>query len=191
MSDEVQAIVYLLANRFYTEAAYFGTLCAMRTADARAHLMAGIGCCGCAAPLADAQRLLEGVPERAQAGTSDLNISPMTRLPIEGFYHLLEARRLDRTIMVPPDLRAIADEVADDLAFASRREIHRRPDRPGRYSHRLVCVAAALLLRDMTGTVDALPGVMEPTRTVAQEAIAVELAQTGGDASFLEVAQSP
>ena len=188
MSDDMQALTYLLANRCYAEAAYFGTLRALRTADARAHLLAGIGCCGCAAPLADAQRLLEGVPERAQASSSGLRVSPMSSLPFEGFFHLLQARRFDRTIMVPADLREIADEVADDLAFVSRRELHWPPNRPRRYTHRLACVAAALLLRDMTGNAGDPPGVLSPTRDAAREIIATELGQVGGDARFLEVA---
>jgi len=191
MSDDVQAITSFLANRYYAEAAYFGTLLSLRTADARAHLIAGIGCCGCSAPLADVQRLLEGVPERAETGTCGLRVSPMTSLPIEGFFHLVQARRLDRTIMVPADLREVADEVADDLAFVSRRELHWPPDRPRRYSHRLACVAAALMLREMTGNASDLPGVASPTRDAARGIIATELGQTGGDAFFLEVAQEP
>jgi hypothetical protein len=191
MSNDLQTVTYLLARRFYAEAAYFGTLQALRTGDARAHLMAGIGCCGCAAPLADAQRLLEGVPERAQASSCGLRVSPMTSLPFEGFFHMLQACRLDPAITVPADLREIADEVADDLAFVSRRELHWPPDRPRRYSHRLACVAAAVLLRDMTGSKGGLPGVMSPTLNAAREIIAAELGQTGGDALFLEVAREP
>ena len=142
--DELSRIEHLLAQRFFAEAAYYGGVSATSSPTARAHLLAGVGCCGCAEPLAAAQRLLDGDPSRAPATVpAAFAVSPATELPYEGFLHLIEAVRLDPELRASEHLRDVLDGVADDLAYVSRREIHRPPDARRRYSHGLACVAAA------------------------------------------------
>ena len=73
------------------------------------------------------------------------------------------------------------DAVADDLAYVSRREIHRPPDARRRYSHGFASVVAALLLRRLTGSEADLPRVATPTVESAREivdAVAVCLRHT-------------
>jgi hypothetical protein len=74
--------------------------------------------------------------------------------------------------------------VADDLAYVSRREIHRPPDKARRYSHKLACLSAAVLLTRLTGTNRSLPGVGSTTLDCTMEIIEGELGQRGGDAMF-------
>ncbi|MDW8214031.1 MAG: hypothetical protein RMJ55_10770 [Roseiflexaceae bacterium] len=131
---------------------------------------------------------LEGVPmPDEKSGVDRLRISPGTRMPYEGFSHLLEAVRLNPAITAPDSLREVFDAVADDLAYVSRRELRGSFDGPLRYSHRTACLAAALLLRRMTGTDRALPGVLLSTPNVYTQIIEKELSQSGGDALFYSV----
>lgn len=185
--NDVEYVAHLLSRRCFVEAAYFGVLCALRAPTAEAHMFTGVGCCGCAAPLAHVQRLLEGVPmPDEKSGVDRLRISPGTPLPYEEFYHLLEAVRLNPAITAPDSLREVFDAVADDLAYVSRREL-RGSLTLRRYSHRTACLAAALLLRRMTGTDRALPGVLLSTPNVYTQIIEKELSQSGGDALFYSV----
>jgi hypothetical protein len=183
----VDSMVYLLSQRCFAEAAYFGAVQAMKKPSAQAHLFAGLGCCGCAEALAIAQRLLEGAPVPDEIGAGGLRISPATRLIYEGFFHLLEALRLDPSIKVPGELRELADGVADDLAYVSRREMHMPPDKRKRYSLRQASVAAAVLIRRLTESSRELPRVMATTVEDATEIIDTELGRTGGDATFFTV----
>ena len=75
--------------------------------------------------------------------------------------------------------------VADDLAYASRREVRRPPDELRRYSHPMACLAAAVLLRRLTGTSRELPRVHPVRLAAAAEILDPELRGTGGDATFL------
>jgi hypothetical protein len=84
-------------------------------------------------------------------------VSPGAVLPYDGFEHLVQSARLDPHLRAPGRLRDVLDAVADDLAYVSRREIHRPPDARRRYSHGLAAVAAALLLRRPTGSEADLP----------------------------------
>ena len=179
-------VASLLAKGYFAEAAYFGGVEALRNPSASAHLLAGLGCCGCVAPLATAQRLLDGdpVPE-GELGIGQLRVSPGTELPYEGLFHLIEAVRADRAAEVPGPLREVADAVADDLAYASRREVRRPPDEPRRYSHSMACLAAAVLLRRLTGTSRELPRAHPALLAAADEILDTEIAGTGGDATFL------
>ena len=77
-------------------------------------MFAGVGCCGCAAGLAVAQRLLEGAPDPGDDAERPTVVSPATELPYEGFFHLVEALRLDPAISAPKALREVFDAVADD-----------------------------------------------------------------------------
>ena len=86
---------------------------------------------------------------------------------------------------MPKDLREVADAVADDLSYASRREIRRPPDEPRRYSHPTACLAAAMLLRRLTGTGGELPGASPARLATVAEILESELAGDGGDAAFL------
>ncbi len=177
-------ISLLLSQRYFAEAAYFGTVSALQRPAALAHMLAGVACCGCAEPLAIAQKVLEGAPGPDDAGLGGLRVSPATVLPYEGFFHLLHALRLDRSIKAPVNLRELFDAVADDLAYASRRELHGSTDKPRRYSVRAASVAAAVLLRRLTGSDRELPGVAAPTLEIATEIIDTELGRTDGDAAF-------
>jgi hypothetical protein len=183
--NDMEWMIHLLVRRCFVEAAYFGVVRALKTPSAEAHMLAGVGCCGCASPLAIGQRLLEGdsIPDEATGG-SGLIISPATELPYEGFFHLLEAIRMNPDIQAPESLGEVFDAVADDLAYVSRREIHRPPDKARRYSHKLACLSAAVLLRRLTGTNRTLPGVGSTTLDCTMEIIEGELEQRGGDAIF-------
>jgi len=183
----VELMVYLLSQRCFPEAAYFGAVQAMKKPSAQAHLFAGLGCCGCAEPLAIAQRLLEGAPAPDEIDVGGLRISPATGLIYEGFFHLLEAVRLDSSIKVPAELRDLGDGVADDLAYVSRREMHTPPDKRKSYTLRQASVAAAVLIRRLTESSRELPGVMTTTVEDATEIIDTELGRTGGDAIFFTV----
>ena len=182
---DLDFISYLLSQRYFAEAAYFGGMMSVKAPSALAHMLAGVGCCGCAEPLATAQRLLEGVPvPDEEVGTGGLLISPITHLPYEGFFHLLQALRLDPSIKSPAKLREVFDSVADDLAYVSRRELEPGPDRRRRYTLREASVSAAVLLRRLTGSDRDLPGVASPRLERAMEIIDAELGLTGGDAAF-------
>ena len=123
------AIMHLLARRCFAEAAYFGAVAALTSPTAELHMLAGIGCCGCIEPLAIAQRLMENVPvAEDKLGAGGLRISPSSSMPNAGFIHLIESLRLEPNITAPAELRDVIDGVADDLAFFSRRELHRSPD---------------------------------------------------------------
>lgn len=174
MSEDLDAVEHLLAQRFYAEAAYFAGVASARAPSARAHMLAGAGCCGCAEPLAAAQRLLDGDPDPGEADAG-LRISPATELPYEGLEHLLEALRVEPALRAPEALRDVFDRVADDLAYVSRREIHRPPDARRTYSHGLAAVMAALLLRRLTGSDRELPRVSAPTLDAARGALAERL----------------
>jgi hypothetical protein len=182
----LEPIASLLSRRFFVEAAYYGAVSAIRNPSAMAHMFAGVACCGCAEPLAAAQRLIEGVAGDDEGGAGGLLVSPATDLPYEGFFHLIEAVRLDPELRAPAALRGVFDAVADDLAYASRREVHRPPDRMRRYSHRVACVSAALLIRRFTSNDRELPGVQSPTLQLTRDVIDAELQRTGGDATFLQ-----
>ena len=95
----------------------------------------------------------------------------MTRMPFAGLDHLLAAFRADPRLSAPADLHAVIDAVADDLAYTSRREIRTSQ----RHSHGVTCIAAALLLRRLTGSDRELPGVMVARRRSAEEILAEEL----------------
>jgi hypothetical protein len=182
---DLQFIAQLLSRRRFLEAAYFGAVSALKSPSPEAHLFTGVGCCGCVEPLAIGQRLLEGVPvPDEQLGTGFLAISPATELPYEGFFHLIEAVRLQPGIQAPGDLRPVFDAVADDLAYFSRRELHRPPDHRRRYTLRLASLSAALLLRRLTGSGSDLPGVASPVLEGAMKVIEEELGRSGGDATF-------
>jgi hypothetical protein len=182
---DLELVAHLLSRRCFAEAAYFGALSALKSPRAEAHMLAGVGCCGCAEPLAMAQRLLEDVPvHNEEVGAGVLRISPATELPYEGFFHLIEAVRLDPAIKAPRSLREVFDAVADDLAYVSRREIHRPPGKRRRYSHGIACVSAAVLLRRLTSNDRELPGVASPSLEGAMEIIDAELGRSGGDATF-------
>lgn len=174
--DGLGIVETLLAQRFFVEAAYYAGVAAAATPSARAHMLAGAGCCGCAGPLASAQRLLDGDPEPVSDDLGGgLRVSPQTELPYEGFLHLVAAARHEPDLRAPSPLRDVLDSVADDLAYVSRREIHRPPDARRRYSHGLASVAAALLLRRLTGTERELPRVAPATVERAQQVVADEL----------------
>jgi hypothetical protein len=175
--DDPTAIEHLLAQRYFAETAYYGGVLATASPSAQAHMLAGAGCCGCAEPLAAAQRLLDGDPDPPHAGdgAGGLRVSPATELPYEGLGHLIAAVSLDPALRAPERLHDVLDGVADDLAYVSRREIHRPPDARRRYSHGLACVAAALLLRRLTGSGRDLPRVAQSTVERAREVIAEEL----------------
>lgn len=185
---DLDSIAHLLSERCFTEVAYFATLEALQRPSAEAHLLAGAACCGCAQALAVSQRLLEGAPLESDAETAGLRISPATDLPYEGFFHLIQALRIDPSIKTPENLRQVCDAVADDLAYVSRRELHTPPGKRKRYTLRLASVAAAILLRRLTESSRDLPGVMSPTLETAAEIIEAELSRTGGDAAFFAVA---
>jgi hypothetical protein len=184
--DIPRYVASLLSQRYFAEAAYFGGVDALRNRSPNAHLLAGIGCCGCVVSLATAQRLLDGdpVPE-GDLGVGPLRVSPATELPYEGLFHLIESVRADPAAQVPGPLREVADAVADDLAYASRREVRRPPDEPRRYSYPMACLAAAVLLRRLTGTSRELPRAHPALLAVATEILETELSGTGGDATFL------
>src|SRR5512146_2358032 len=110
--NDLELIAHLLSRRCFAEAAYLGAVSALRTPTALAHIYAGVGCCGCAEPLAIAQRLLEGAPTHAEVDAG-LRVSPETELPYEGFFHLVQALRLDPAIKAPENLREVFDSVAD------------------------------------------------------------------------------
>jgi hypothetical protein len=188
--DDLDSIAYLLSRRCFAEAAYFGAMHALKQPSAQAHLFAGLGCGGCAEPLAVAQRSLEDAPVPREIGAGGLTVSPATNLIYEGFFHLIEALRLDPSIKVSAELREVADYVADDLAYVSRRELHTAPDKRRRYSLRLASVAAAVLIRRLTESDRELPGVLSATLEVAAEAIEAELGRRGGDAAFFTVDSS-
>jgi len=184
--DIPRYVASLLSRRYFAEAAYFGGVGALRNPSANAHLLAGIGCCGCVAPLATAQRLMDGdpVPE-GDLAIGGLRVSPATELPYEGLFHLIEAVRADPATKIPGPLREVADAVADDLAYASRSEVRRSPDELRRYSHPMACLAAAVLLRRLTGSSRELPRAGPARLAVAAEILETELGGTGGDATFL------
>jgi len=183
--NETDYISYLLSQRYFPEAAYFASILSLQTPTASAHMLAGAASSGCAEPLAKAQKLLEGidVPDE-ELGTGGLRVSPITLLPYEGFFHLLQALRLDPSLTAPANLREVFDSIAEDLAYISRRELELPPDQSKRYSLRIASVAAALLLRRLTRNTSELPGVMAATVTLAREIIDAELSRTGGDAAF-------
>lgn len=181
--NDLESLAHLLSRRCFVEAAYFGTVSTLKSPTALAHMFAGVGCCGCVEPLAMAQRLLEDAPVRDEVGVG-LCISPVTELPYEGFFHLIQAVRLDPTIKAPENLRSVFDAVADDLAYVSRREFHRPPDKRRHYTLRAASLSAALLLRQLTGSDQELPGVMLPTIEVSKEIIDTELGRSGGDATL-------
>ncbi len=174
----------LLAGRCFTEAAYFCTISARSNPSARAHMSAGLSCCGCAHALAIAQRILEDdpVPEN-ERHVGSIHVSPQTELLYEGFFHLLEAVRLDPAIKAPAHLRDVFDSVADNLVFISRCNFHRPPDRRKRHSLRDASLAAAVLLRRLTDSKHKLKA-PAPSLDYAEEIIEVELARSDGDAMF-------
>lgn len=185
--DILEYIGHLLSRRCFTEAAYFGAVSALNSSTAEAHLLAGVGCCGCVEPLAIGQRLLEGVPvSDEQIGMNVLLISPATELPYEGFFHLIEAVRLDPAIKAPENLREVFDAVADDLAYFSRRELHRPPDKSKRHTLMGASLSAAVMLRRLTKSDRKLPGVLSSRLDGAIEIINEELVRSGGDATFFE-----
>jgi hypothetical protein len=170
--EDLTHIEDMLVRRFFAEAAYFAGVRAVESPSAEVHMLAGGSCCGCVEPLAVGQRLLEGAPvTSAESGPGGLRVSPATELPQEGLAHLLQAVRLAPELRAPERLLEIFDGIADDLAYASRREIHRPPEARSRYSHRVTCVAAALLLRELTGTNRPLPGVDASTLQFASHAL--------------------
>jgi hypothetical protein len=174
--DDPTAIEHLLARRYFAEAAYYAGVLATASPSARTHMLAGAGCCGCAEPLAGAQRLLDGDPDpHGDEGAGGLRVSPATELPYEGIRHLIAAHSLDPALRAPERLHEVLDGVADDLAYVSRREIHRPPDARRRYSHGVACVAAALLLRRLTGSERDLPRVAPSTVERAREIVEAEL----------------
>lgn len=165
---------HLVAERYFVEAAYLAGVGAASAPSARTHMLAGIACCGCMQPQAAAQRLADGdpVPSRARGG---LRVSFATRLPYAGFDHLIAALRAEPELRAPEHLRAVIDEVADDLAYASRREV--RTSSAGRaHSPGATCVAAALLLLRLTGQDRELPRIIPLRLETAQQIIAAELA---------------
>ncbi len=184
---EAGPVANLLSQRYYAEAAYFGVVQALMEPSAMAHMLAGAACCGCAQPIAAGQRILEDAPLEGEVGSGGLRVSPQTQLPYEGFFHLLQARRLDPAIMAPKSLGQVFDSIADDLAFFSRREFQSSPDRRKKYSLRLASVSAALLLRQLTGSERELPGVAPATVEMAREIIETELSGRGGDAAFIDM----
>jgi len=111
-------------------------------------------------------------------------VSPATELPYEGFLHLIEAIRRDPAITAPSSLREVFDAVADDLAYVSRRELHRPPDQRRRYTLREASLAAAVLLRRLTRSERALPGVASITLERVSVIIEQDLGRAGSDATF-------
>jgi len=184
--DNLASIAHLLSRRCFAEVAYFGAVTALNHPSARAHMLAGAGCCGCVEALAIAQRLIEGVPMRDEDMARSVPlVSPATELPYEGFFHLLEAIRREPAITAPPGLEKVLDAVADDLAYVSRRELHRPPEQRKRYTLREASLGAALLLRRLTGSDRPLPGAAAPSLDGARGIIDQELRRDGGDASFM------
>jgi hypothetical protein len=177
-------VTMLLSKRYFADALYFATLGATQRRSSRAHMLAGIACCGCTGPLARGQRLLEGGATKdrtTQAGP--LIVSPMTRLPYEGFFHLIQAFRLEHSLSAPASLSPLADDIADDMAYVSRLEVHSPPEQRKRHAHRTASLGAAMLLRRLTGSDRELPDVTgDPADMNA--IIDEELAGTGGDAEF-------
>lgn len=173
-------IVRLLLDRCFTDAVYFAAILSGR--DRGAHLLAGISCCGCVGPHAEVQRMLEGVPTREPHVMNTAGLSPCTKLAYEGFFHLVEARRADDALSTPRELHEVMNEVADDLAFFSRREL---PSINRRHAGRTTAIAAAMFLRQLTGSDQPLPGVAPVSLRVAGELLRAELDGTGGDAAFL------
>ena len=163
----------LLAERCFVEVAYLAGVEATASPSARAHLLAGVGCCGCVEPIAAGQRLLDDDPlPSTDRGGGGLRISPGTPLPYAGLDHLLEAFRADPALRAPESLWTVLDAVADDLAYVSRREIQRSPGSPRPRTHSLTCLMAAVLLRRLTGSSAELPRV---SVDFAEEKLAEEL----------------
>ena len=157
---DLELVTHLLSKRCFADAIYFATLSAIQTPSARAHMLAGIACCGCVEPLATAQRLLEGAAKDRTFQVGPLLVSPMSRLPYEGFFHLIQALRLDPSITAPASLRPVADEVADDMAYVSRRELH-FPRSSASATHTAPPAwARAMLLRRLAGSDRELPGMI-------------------------------
>ena len=180
---DLELVTHLLSKRCFADAIYFATLSAIQTPSARAHMLAGIACCGCVEPLATAQRLLEGAAKDRTFQVGPLLVSPMSMLPYEGFFHLIQALRLDPSITAPASLRPVADEVADDMAYVSRRELHFPPEQRKRYTHGAASLGAAMLLRRLAGSDRELPGVIGDLGYL-HEIIDAELAGKSGDADF-------
>lgn len=163
---------YLLRERFFPELAYFAGVSATASSSPEAHLFAGIGCCGHVVLQANVQRIIEDAPlDDEDLRPGGLGVSPMTRMPFAGLDHLIAAFRADPGIAMPQDLHDVIDGVADDLAYTSRREIQTSQ----RHSHGQTCIAAALLLRRLTGSEHELPGVMVARARIAEEILAEEL----------------
>lgn len=186
---DLDLVTLLLSKRYFADALYFATLGAIQRPTSHAHMLAGIACCGCTGPLASAQRLLEGVAWDRNALAGPLIVSPMTMLPYEGFFHLIQAFRLEPSLTAPAGLRPLADDIADDMAYVSRRELHFPPERRKRHAHRTASLCAAMLLRRLTGSHRELPGVIGDPNDL-NAIIDQELAGAGGDAEFFGAAPS-
>jgi hypothetical protein len=178
-------VVQLLFRGCFTEAMYFSILSVMKAPTASAHMLAGVSCCGGVVPLGQSQKLLEGVNDgTVYKEKSELPVSTDTALYYEGFFHLLQTFRIDPSIRAPIKLIKVFDDIADNLAYISRRELHVQPANRKRYTLRLASVAAAILIRRLTGSKRELPGVMPTLIDYATEIINTELNRTGGDAVF-------
>ena len=148
---DLDRVTLFLSKRYFADVLYLATLGAIQSRASRAHMLAGIACCGCAEPLASGQRLLEGVGKDPITQPGPLIVSPMTMLPYEGFFHLIQAFRIEPSLTAPvASLRSLADDVADDMAYVSRRELHFPPEQRKRHAHRTASLGAAMLLRRLT-----------------------------------------
>lgn len=183
---DLEFVVHLLSRRYYVEAACLGILSAAKHPTALAHMLAGAACCGCAEPLAYSQRLLEDAPIADSMSSGGLLVSPASSLPYDGFFHLIEALRLDPSIQAPHALHEVFHAIALELSFVSRREIHQPPNQRRMYTGRLASAGGAILLNRLAGGDGRVPGLSEPLLASATGAIEIELRRTGGDAAFFE-----
>jgi hypothetical protein len=173
---ELETLLHFLRERCFAEAAYFAALRASESGVADDFVLAGLACCGCVGPSAIAQRLLEGAEVAEESlGGGGLRVSPATPLVHAGFAHLINALRRDPAARVPTELIPTAEAIADDLAFASRRELHSAVVRNQRGDYAEICRANAVLLRRLCLSTRELPAIRSYER--ANELIAAELAR--------------
>jgi hypothetical protein len=183
---DLDFVVNLFSRRYYVETAYFAAINAIKTPTAMAHMLAGVGCCGCAEPLADLQKLFEGSVVTNQQLGDEIRISPNTALYYEGFFHLLQAFRMDPLIKAPSQIHEVLEDVINNLAYISRRELYAPPNSRKKYTFRIASVAAACLIQRLINSNKDLPGVMPTVLDQAANIIAIELTLTGGDSYFFK-----
>jgi hypothetical protein len=118
------SIEQLIKRERFIEAIYFGALDLAVHPSSELHLFLGVACCASIRSIAETERFLalEQSEVNNSASVFGLGVCRDTSLVKEGLHHLLRAKHLNPSIMLPDSLEQVTASILQDLRDYTRQE---------------------------------------------------------------------